>query len=213
MSTTGKGGGGLWGMVPAGGPGSRLGGGKHLRRVGGRRLLDIALDLVGQVCPRVMVVTGQVEEMAELPCPILSDRWPGQGPLGALTTAFLDSDADGILMLAVDLPLMRPQVLRLVLEQGRDQVASVAQGPGGLEPLAAYYSRSCLPAALRLVEAGERRPRMLVEVVGAQVVPRQQVLQADPEDVCFVNVNYPDDLDRVRRYWDQRGAPDTPGAS
>ncbi|MEW5911352.1 MAG: molybdenum cofactor guanylyltransferase [Thermodesulfobacteriota bacterium] len=196
---------GLWGVVLAGGPGSRIGGHKPWRLVGGRRLIDLALAAAGSVCPQCLVVTGQVEDFLDLDCSVLADRWPGQGPLAALATAFLDSPATEVLLLPVDAPLVQPALLALLLALRPGQRAVAAQGPGGMEPLLAWYHRDCLPAILRLVQAGEKRPRRLLQVVKARVLSREEVAAVDPQDLSFLNVNSPEDLAKADRIAAQRG--------
>lgn len=201
--------GGLWGAVLAGGPGSRLGGGKPFREVAGRRLIDLALAALGRVCPRTMIVTNDVAAYADHPCLVLADRWPGRGPLAALATAFLDSPAEGLLLLAVDMPLVRPELLAaLARAHGREKVLAPL-GPRWPEPLLAYYGRDCLPAILRLLEQGEWRPRMLLKAVGATLMPREEVVRYDPEGLSFLNVNFPEDLAQAEREGRLRGLFDT----
>jgi molybdopterin-guanine dinucleotide biosynthesis protein A len=201
--------GGLWGAVLAGGPGSRLGGGKPFKEIAGRRLIDLALKSLGRVCPQLMIVTNDVAAYAEHPCLVLADRWPGRGPLAALATAFLDSPAQGVLLMAVDMPLVRPELLAaLALAHGREK-ALAPLGPRWPEPLLAYYSRDCLPAIMRLLEQGDRRPRMLLKAVGAELMPREEVLAHDPEGLSFMNVNFPEDLEQAEREGRLRGLFDT----
>jgi|Deesub1362A_J573_1020465.scaffolds.fasta_scaffold03040_4 molybdopterin-guanine dinucleotide biosynthesis protein A len=198
------------GVVLAGGPGRRLGGDKPLRRVAGRRLIDLALESVGRVCPRVVVSTGQVEPLAELPVELIADRWPGQGPLAAVTTVLMDSGAEAVLVLAVDLPLVAEELLRR-LAFGRDgALARAPLGPRGPEPLVAYYHRRCLPAAQRLLARGERRLRMLLKEVDTDFVSQQEVARLDPQGHSFLNVNYPQDLERAAALGRACGRFDTP---
>jgi molybdopterin-guanine dinucleotide biosynthesis protein A len=201
--------GGLWGAVLAGGPGSRLGGGKPFKEIAGRRLIDLALEALGRVCPQVMIVTNDVAAYAEHPCLVLADRWPGRGPLAALATAFLDSPAQGVLLMAVDMPLVRTELLAALARAHGREKALAPLGPNWPEPLLAYYSRDCLPAILRLLEQGDRRPRMLLKAVGAQLMPREEVLAHDPEGLSFMNVNFPEDLERAEREGRLRGLFDT----
>ncbi len=200
---------GLWGVVLAGGPGSRLGGDKPWRTVGGRRLIDLAVEKAGRMCPQCLVVTGQVDQFLDLPCSVIADRWPGQGPLAALATAFLDTNAQSILLLPVDAPLLQIELLELIMSLRPGHKAVAAQGPGGLEPLLAWYHRDCLPAVLRLMDQGERRPRMLLGAVGARILTREEVAAADPEDLSFLNVNFPQDLEKAKQIANQRVSFDT----
>lgn len=201
----------LRGVVLAGGPGSRLGGGKPWRLVAGRRLIDLAGQALEQAGLEVLVVTGDVAACAGLPWEVTADRWPGQGPLAALATAFLDSGAGGVVLLAVDLPLVRPALLaRLARAHGQQRALSPIGPRGWPEPLLAYYSRLCLPAARRLMARGESRPRMLLKAVGADFLAPQELAQVDPEGHSFLNVNYPEDLERANQAALVGGLFDTP---
>lgn len=186
------------GVILAGGPGSRIGGGKPWRKIGERRLIDLAMERLGQVCPRLVVVTGDVSAMADLDCEVIADRWPGQGPLAALVTVFLDTGCEDVLLMAVDMPLVSPSLIKLVASAAGKYQAAAPMGPRGPEPLLAYYHRSCLPAAQRLLDQGERRTRMLLDHVKGHVFPAEQVAQADPLGHSFFNVNFPEDLEKAK---------------
>ena len=201
----------LTAVVLAGGTGRRMGGGKPWRTLAGRRLVDLALARARELCPQVVVAAADCADFAELACPIVADRWPGQGPLAALATVFLDTPATSALLLPVDAPLMRPALLRRILELSPGQRAVAASGPGGVEPLMAWYSRQCLPLAQEMVLSGERRTRLLLERVKARVLSRQEVALLDPEDLSFLNLNFPQDLERAERLAAERGLFDTPG--
>lgn len=198
-----------WGLVLAGGPGSRMGGGKPLKEIAGRRLIDRALETLGAVCAKTLVVTVDVAGLAGLQVPVIRDRWPGQGPLNAIATAFLDSEADSFLVMAVDLPLVNLELIKLIISKVKDDKALAPMGPKGPQPLLAYYQRGCLPAALRLLEQGELRTRMLLKAVGAGYIPHEDVLKVDPEELSFINVNYPEDLDKAYQLGLMRGLFDT----
>lgn len=56
VDATADGAAGVWCVVVAGGSGSRFGGAKQFRRIGGRRVLDLAVDAAREVCAGVVVV-------------------------------------------------------------------------------------------------------------------------------------------------------------
>jgi molybdopterin-guanine dinucleotide biosynthesis protein A len=195
--------------VLAGGPGSRMGGHKPLKEIAGRPLIDRALETLGQVCRWNLVVAVEVAELAWLPVPVIRDRWPGQGPLNAIATAFLDSEAPALIVMAVDLPLVEPKLLKLIASGHKDDKARAPMGEKGPQPLLAYYHRKCLPAAMRLLREGERKTRLLLEAVGARYIPLEEVLKVDPDQLSFFNVNYPEDLDKAYQLGRMRGLFDT----
>jgi molybdopterin-guanine dinucleotide biosynthesis protein A len=198
-----------WGVVLAGGPGKRMGGDKPLKEIAGRRLIDRALDTLDKVCQQTMVVTVDIAGLADLQVPVIRDRWPGKGPLNAITTAFLDSEAESIVVMAVDLPLVEPKLLELVAFGPEDDKARAPMGLKGPQPLLAYYHRLCLPAAMRQLEKGELRIRFLLKAVGASYIPLEEVHKVDPEELSFLNVNYPEDLEKAYKIGRERGLFDT----
>lgn len=200
----------LLGVVAAGGPGSRIGGAKPQRTIAGRRLIDIAVEKLSAVCPRVMIVTVDVAGLADLPVDVVADRWPGQGPLNALATAFEDSDAASVLLLAVDLPLISMDILRFLAQGHADKWAVVPTTPGGLEPLCAWYSSKCLAPAKALLRDGERRIRRLLSQKRTCFLDLDQMAALDPSGHSFLNVNLPDDLELAREVAARRGLFDTP---
>lgn len=200
----------LTAVVLAGGPGSRMGGGKPWRTLAGRRLIDLALARARELCPQVLVAAADCADFADLTCPIVADRWPGQGPLAALITVFLDTPATSVLLLPVDAPLMRPALLRRILELRPGQKAVCCQGPGGLEPLLAWYGRGCLPMAQKMIRQDEWRLRMLLNRVNPRLISREEVCALDPDDLSFLNLNFPQDLERAERLAAERGLFDTP---
>ena len=54
-----------------------------------------------------------------------------------------------------------------------------------------WYSRDCLEPARRMLGQGEKRLRFLLNRVGGRIMTREEVAQVDPEDLSFVNVNFP----------------------
>jgi molybdopterin-guanine dinucleotide biosynthesis protein A len=99
--------------------------------------------------------------------------------------------------------------LELVAFGPEEDKARVLMGLRGPQPLMAYYHRKCLPAAMRLFEEGELRTRKLLQLVGARYIPMERVHELDPEELSFINVNYPEDLNKAYQLGRKRGLFDT----
>jgi molybdopterin-guanine dinucleotide biosynthesis protein A len=48
------------------------------------------------------------------------------------------------------------------------------------------------------LEQGERRPRIFLKLVKAELISWQEVQTLDPEGAVFLNVNFPEDLEQAR---------------
>ncbi len=102
------------GFVLAGGRSRRMGCDKALLEVNGQPLLLRAVTLLKAHVGSVTVL-GPQGRYESLGVPVLPDRWPRQGPLGALLTG-LEISANGwSVFLACDLPLLNGQFIELLL--------------------------------------------------------------------------------------------------
>jgi molybdopterin biosynthesis enzyme/molybdopterin-guanine dinucleotide biosynthesis protein A len=135
-------------IVLAGGASTRLGADKPEQRVGGRRLLDIALAAVADA-DTVVVVGPPRDVPAEVT--VVCEDPPGRGPVAALAAGFAalpDGPAD-IVVLPADLPRITPvAVTALATARGDAPVALAGDDNGDLQYLTAVWDSAALAAAL-----------------------------------------------------------------
>lgn len=137
-------------VLLAGGRSRRMGRDKALLPLGdGRLLWQRQLDVLRELGPAELFVSGPRRDgfPGELIC--LEDEWPARGPLGGIAAALWAMSAGRLVVLAVDLPRMEAGFLRGLLaraERGRGVVPRHPDG-GLYEPLAAVYPVECLTLA------------------------------------------------------------------
>jgi molybdopterin molybdotransferase len=135
-------------IVLAGGASRRLGVDKPEQRVGGRRLLDVALAAVADA--DAVVVVGPPRDVPD-EVTVLCEDPPGSGPVAALAAglaALPDGPAD-IAVLAADLPRITPAaVTALTAARGDAPVAVAVDDTGEVQYLAAIWDSAALAAAL-----------------------------------------------------------------
>lgn len=189
-------------VVLAGGESRRMGVDKRLIDVGGRSLLELALDAVGGLADDVVVATREGDEAApqiaaRAGARVCVDRRPRSGPMGGLEAGLAAAAHEVVLVIASDMPFVSPAVLELLAAEARARpgaAAVVLEGDGGPEPLLGAYRRSAVGAATALLDAGERRMSTLLDLVGCHVVPRGRWAALDPEARSLVNLNSPSDV-------------------
>lgn len=184
------------GVVLAGGRSSRMGRDKATLVVGGRTLARRAADLLGRVCPDVVVADrgrGVVPEVRSV-----ADG-PGAGPAAGLLGAARAAPGRALLALACDLPGVPAGLLGELVALARRTGAHLAlpRSPRGPEPLAAVYGPEALAALDERVAAGEltlvgllERRDLRVALLEGEALERF----GDLAEV-FRNVNTPEDLD------------------
>ncbi len=184
--------------IIAGGRGRRLGGrDKSDLVIGGRRIIERQLAVLGRVAPHVLVVSDDHHRFRTSGLQVCDDLLPGAGPLGGLHTALTRSPSRRTLVVAGDLPFLSAAFLRHLTVRAPRAEAVVPRHASGLQPLCAVYDRSCLDAIEARITRGQLR---LVELAGAlrttELGP-DEVAAFDPDGMLLFNVNTPADYARA----------------
>ena len=180
----------MTGIVLAGGKSTRLGAAKALLRFGDETFLERAVSAVRPLCRQIIVVSAPGSSPPELDgCVMVEDKKPGLGPLGGLVTGLAISDDEWHLTLACDLPLVRPEMLQLIVAEASGAEAVVPRAGGRLQPLLAAYSRACLSPARVATDSGRRAMRAMLDLVRVKIIEEARLREVDPELISFTNVN------------------------
>jgi molybdenum cofactor guanylyltransferase len=193
----------LTGIVLAGGEGRRMGRDKALLVLGGRSLLERAVERVAEVCDEVIVASSrhEAEEWTGVRARFVPDETPGLGPLGGLQAGMRAASYDHVLLVACDMPFLSVPLLAAMRGTPRDYDALVPRTGDVWHPLHAIYSRRCLPVIDSLLRNGPASMRALIESVSVREVPFQVVSRFNRDRWSFVNVNDPGDLEIARAMW------------
>ena len=183
------------GLVLAGGRSVRFGGEKAVANLGGRTLLEWAVERLRTVAADVAVnVRAGTESEAvanALGLPTLHDEaGDALGPLAGVKVGLIWAQQRSASLLAVspcDAPLL-PDDLYVRLLEGAERGAAMAETRGGRQPLCALWPVTALPAVRDALAGGAHPPTwQMLERLGAR-----KVLFDRPE--AFANVNTRDDL-------------------
>ncbi|HEU4366961.1 MAG TPA: molybdenum cofactor guanylyltransferase [Methylomirabilota bacterium] len=187
------------GVIQAGGKSIRMGGRpKALLELGGRRIIERVLDVVGAVVDDVLIVTNTPELYGFLGVPMVVDAWPEHGSLGGIFTGLAAAPGDAAFTVACDMPFLQRDVARLVVSRAADGDVVVPRVGDQLETLHAVYGKACLPHIEARLRAGRLRIVGFFEDVRVVEIAAVEVARHRPPDVVFMNVNTPEELDRAR---------------
>lgn len=178
-------------IVLAGGAARRLGGvDKAVLDVGGATMLDRVL---AAAAPNVdeLVIVGPPRPTSRAGVRFTLEDLPGRGPVPAVRAGLaLAPDADTVVVLAVDLPLLRDaDVATLFSGLAGADAAAAADHRGRPNPLLAAYRADLLRTTADRLGPG---------TAAAQLLPADTVV-VDLGEAATLNVNRPDDLERARR--------------
>ncbi len=171
------------GIVLAGGRSRRLGQDKALLPLpGGRTLI-------------AHVVATDAERLGPLPARLVPDVFPDGGALGGIHAGLAAAREVASVVVACDMPLLSPPLLRHLLALPRDyDVLMPRLADGQVEPLHAVYSKACAEPIRRQLAAGRRRIVGFFGDVRVRYIEEAELRSLDPELRSFFNVNTPADL-------------------
>jgi molybdopterin-guanine dinucleotide biosynthesis protein A len=171
--------------------------------VGGKRILDRIADVLRAVSSDIVLVSNAADAASWLPgVTTIADVRSERGSLVGIHTALTHSHADGsVLVVAWDMPFVSEDLLCLIRDRGRHApFAVVPEGPAGLEPMCAMYTRQTLPAVAAAIDAGDLRlTSMVARLPSFERIPLVTIASVGDPARLFFNVNSADDLAAAER--------------
>ena len=184
------------GLILAGGRSRRMGGfAKAFLTLDGRSFIERILETITPLMQSIILSTNEPDLYRHLGVRVVTDEEEGRGPLMGIRTGLRASAADACFVVAADAPLLLPSLIHALCARAHDVDVVVPLWKGEIEPLCAVYSRRCLPAIERTLDKG--RIVSFFPLVRVCYVAEVEVRAADPQGRSFINVNTPEDLERL----------------
>lgn len=183
--------------VLAGGQSRRFGSPKFHARFMSQTLLEIMFQKASRISENLLVIAGQIAVAPQRNIPVYRDIYPDCGPLGGLYTALYYSPRPLVAILPCDMPLLEPQVYRILLENAFSDRPVVAVSHLGLEPLVSVWpvepSLSVIDKNLKNQKYSFRETIEELKAVKINI----QAAMAEYRPEMFININYRDDLRKL----------------
>ncbi|MDR1246860.1 MAG: molybdenum cofactor guanylyltransferase [Clostridiales Family XIII bacterium] len=142
-------------VILAGGQSRRMGRDKLKLLYENETLLQRAARLYSEHFDKIYLSVGDSGKYADAGIESIEDIYRGCGPMAGLHAALLRTGADGIFLMAADLPFANPETARFITKRGQGRDACIIKTETGhYEPLFGYYAKTMLPRAQEALEAG-----------------------------------------------------------
>jgi molybdenum cofactor guanylyltransferase len=179
-------------FVLAGGRSSRMGQDKALMRIGGRTLLERALEKLPGA--RIAGARSDLSAFA----PVIPDIHPDCGPLSGIESALAATHATYNVFLPVDMPLLPASFLTWMLQRAQitGSLATIPCINGQPQPLCAVYQRDLLPSVTTALARGEYKVMAAfsqAELFDVEMLASTSLQPATPVYRWFHNCNTPED--------------------
>lgn len=183
----------------AGGASKRMGRPKALLPFGRGTLLQHQLTRLSSLFEEIFLVVKDPPDAATGRARVLLDATPRRAPIFGVIRA-LEEVPDHVFVLAIDLPLITPDLLRAIAERGlaTKTPALIPEAKGRLEPLAAVWRHSVLTFARKQLAAGDLSLQNLARAASAEIFPETEWRQWDTSGNSLANLNTMNDYLALR---------------
>jgi molybdopterin-guanine dinucleotide biosynthesis protein A len=188
-------------IVLAGGRSTRMGRDKAAIVLGGRTLLQRAIDAVEGVVDEIVVVGAPGRPLPPVtssrPLWLVNDPVEGEGPLAGLLAGLAATDAERCLVVGCDQPALDPALLLLLLGRLEGARSATPLVEGRPQPLVSAVRHEAADELRAVFAAGERALRAVAAIAGAELVAEASWRAVDPGARSFLGVNTPEELARA----------------
>ena len=184
----------LNGLVLAGGKSTRMGTDKGLLNYHGQAQRYYLFNLMQQVLGKDAEVFLSVRAEQDIKnTPVITDKFEGLGPFGAICSAFMHNPNSAYLVVATDLPFVNQEVLELLIsKRNPTKIATAIKGKNKpfMEPLVTIWEPKAYPILLGFLAQGYSCPR--------KALINSDVAIVEIDDTFIENINTPDDFKKAQ---------------
>lgn len=185
------------GIVLAGGRASRMGGDKAALDLGGRTLLQHAVDALAIVVDEIVIVGAPDRALPEVrtrvPLRRVDDAIVGVGPLAGIAAGLAAAQAPMALVVGCDMPFVSPALLRVLATRLADHATVVLPVHAGVpQPLCSAWRTNLAGEVAARLARGERAPIAVARALGAVWLEPEAYADADAEGRSFTSLDTPE---------------------
>lgn len=203
-------------LLLAGGRGSRMGGRNKLYlELEGSLIIEGTLGLLAPLFKEIILLVAPGESFKATAALsrlinkwdifVVEDRENARGPLEGLYNGLCHMKEDWGFLLGCDMPTPDPDVIRgMGCFCSINNDAVVAERLGFLEPLHAFYRKSCTGPVSDAIARGDRKIKHFYEDIRLTVINGNKLKEFGDDESSFFNLNTPHDVELMKLSQDVR---------
>jgi molybdopterin-guanine dinucleotide biosynthesis protein A len=184
--------------ILSGGRSRRMGRDKASMPVAGVPLIERIFTTARTIFDDVMIVSNNAVWLEGKEAPTVKDALPVSGSLTGIVSALLAAETPYVFVLGCDMPFLRPEAIRFMMEKVQGQDIVIPQTGVWLEPLHAIYNRTCISPMLSAIQRNEMKIRGILPYVSVETIEPNDLFFTDGISV-FTNINTEEDLKRAEK--------------
>jgi molybdopterin-guanine dinucleotide biosynthesis protein A len=187
----------MTGIILAGGGNSRMGTDKSFLKIKGKPLIERTLRVFNELFDETIIVTNTPEIYVLYDAILVGDLIKKRGPMAGIYSGLLNAKDTYSFVVACDMPFLNKSLISFMmgLAEGVDMI--IPRVSGMVEPLHAIYSKSCLTHIEKHLKDERWGLSDLPRDCKVRYIEEVEISKIDPEMKSFININTPDDLEKV----------------
>jgi molybdopterin-guanine dinucleotide biosynthesis protein A len=192
-------------IILAGGKGKRMGyREKALMAIHGKPLIMYAIKSLEKVVDNI-IISVRDKAQGELFDSVLPgymyafDKYENTGPLSGILSGLSVCRDEYCFIAACDMPFINEHVVKLLFKDSEDHDAAIPRWEDGfLEPLhAVYRSKPMFFETKKAIKNGEKIILAPIQKLRVNYVEIEDIRKIDHDLRTFININTPEDMDRI----------------
>jgi len=199
------------GVILAGGENTRMPVLKGFIEVNGEKIIERNLRIYKHLFNKVFISTNLPEHYLYLGVPLFGDIYNIRGPLTGIFTTLCNSSNKWIFISACDMPFINEGLIRYMASKRDGYDAVVPKSPlppftegkqkgEYIEPLFAFYSKHLIKYMERAILANKTGAKDFLSNKKVKYINIDEIKSIDVDERSFINLNTPEDIDRVRGF-------------
>src|SRR5512137_2783705 len=127
--------------ILSGGKSRRMGRDKATIQIHGKTLIGHTFEVARKVFDEIIVVSTFHDTIPDIEARIVSDVLPVPGSLTGIVSALLWADTPYVFVLGCDMPFLREEAIRHVMNEEHGEAIVIPRTKAGYEPMHAIYHR------------------------------------------------------------------------
>lgn len=177
------------GVILAGGRSSRMKFNKAFAEIGGQPVIKIIIDKFTRLFDETIIISNEPELYEHLGVAVYPDVYPRMGPVSGIHSGLCHAQYDKVFVLGCDVPFMNMELVEYMLNHLGKYDSVVPDIDSYLQPLAAVYSRTCLPILKTCLETNRVKLIRIFEELNALVLRSDELEKFGIVEEMFLNVN------------------------
>lgn len=177
------------GVILAGGKSSRMKFNKAFAEISGQPVINRLINKFTDLFAETIIISNEPELFEPLGRPVYTDIYPRMGPVSGIHSGLYHARYDKAFILGCDVPFINMKLVEYMTNMLGDYDSVVPEIDSYLQPLAAVYSRRCLPILTACLAENRVKLVRIFEELNALVLGRNELEKFGIVEEIFLNLN------------------------